>query len=438
VKLRKLLTELTGCDDIRVLKAFIYIARANQINERHHLRLLIKDRILFLLISFCFPLIVRIHRDRLRDTQNVLLEPSDNPTSVQAYSYFIKKNAGLDASPYHWKRGIFIRDTSDLLAILKAWLRIVRISMSVMFIGHNLPMIEIWKFNICMIQMRLDKPRQVYVVDYSNIVSYLLVLSLREASAVFYIPTNSNLDAYMRYGYFQDVSIILTSPLLVEQLDYLQKRGWIKLVNTNVESRGSLFSIYHDQLSKTIKYDLGFFSSGEWARTRGIFNVYVRSEILENLKHSNEFWVLSETVISHLVNFVRANNLKLKIFLHPYERYLISEQEIYPPFVEFVDNKNVFMSADFSANISNFFEARIGVTTISSIVFDRAAYGLETLFYVRGRDSAKLHDGLFYNRDHIKSVSKNAFENIEQLDDNLNSLFLASSAKPLLTQAESL
>jgi hypothetical protein len=145
------------------------------------------------------------------------------------------------------------------------------------------------------------------------------------------------------------------------------------------------------------------------------------------MKRSNDFWDLSEMVISHLIGFVARHNLTLKVFLHPYERFLIKEYGIDPPYAKYVDNKNVFMSTDLESGISNFFEARVGITTVSSIVFDRAAYGLETLFYVPGPDSKNFHDGFFYNRDHIKSISKNAFENIGDLDQRLNSLFCSSS-----------
>lgn len=427
MKFRKLLSTLTGCDDVRVLKAFIHITRSNQVNQDPRLPPSIKDRLRFVAISFLFPFIVRIRWAPSRAVEDIILEPSNDPRLVQAYAYFIKKNAGVDAQHYHWKQGVFMRRPGDVWIVLRAWIRIVLISLSVMFVRHNLQLVELWKFNIFMIQMALDKPRHVYVVDYTSVVSYLLVVSLRKLAKVYYIPTNSNLDAYMRYGYFEDVHIVVTSPLLAEQLDYFEERGWIKLVNTTVERWGSLFSIYHDQLQQEPRFDVGFFSSGEWARTKGMFNVYTRDEVLENMKQSNEFWELSELVISQLLSFVARHNLTFKVFLHPYERFLINEYGIYPPYAKYVDNKNVFMSEDLESGISNFFEARVGITTVSSIVYDRAAYGLETLFYVPDPNSSKFHDRFYYNRNHIKSMARNAFENMRELEQSLESLFSSSS-----------
>ena len=96
MKLRKLLKQLTGSNDIRVLKAYILNARINRFNADHDFRLIIKDRLTLFFLSLCFPLFVRIRKHRNSDLNCVLIEPSNNPIHVREYSYFIKKNRDID------------------------------------------------------------------------------------------------------------------------------------------------------------------------------------------------------------------------------------------------------------------------------------------------------------------------------------------------------
>jgi len=216
---------------------------------------------------------------------------------------------------------------------------------------------------------------------------------------------------------------VLTSPPQLDELKYYTDLGWIKLVNTDIAHWGHLFAIHSSQMPKECSYDLGFFSSGEWGRSGGLMRTDNLEGILQNSKNDNEYWQLSKSILSFMVIYVRRHDLTLKIYLHPWEKELIKRFGIYPPFVEYADGKNVFLSEDYDSYCSNFFDAKIGVVTISSILYDRMQFNLETYYFSPKQEKWTVPRKNYYNKIFLPTYSEYAFESIDELESKLDKSF---------------
>ncbi len=419
MKLQKLFYNLTGCSDSRVLKVYITISRSNKFNLQKKRRFIIKDRFMLLFGSLVMPLLVRFRKNN--SNLILMVEPSNSDYHIKIYDYFLKRRINNKITPYHWKNGIIIESPSAFVMFFKYWLSMLKIAFQFLFVTSNLPFYELFKFQITLLNVKLLKPREIYIFNYHSVVSNLLVVSLKSFSNVYYYPSNSNLVPTMRYGYFYNTTIILSSKMQLVQFNYLCNIGWIKIINAKVEIAESLFIMHHNDFPREIKYDLGFFSSGEWARRNGLFRGDNLAEIGKNISNSNELAKLSESILEFLVPFALKNKLKLKIYLHPYERELITHYKIFPPFYKYIDNTNIFNSDLSSNSISNLFEIQLSIITISSILFDRDAYDLDSLFFVNENINGMLTD-VFYQKKYFPN-SSNHFSNLEELENGLINYF---------------
>ena len=82
---------------------------------------------------------------------------------------------------------------------------------------------------------------------------------------------------------------------------------------------------------------------------------------------------------------------------------MIRKFGLYPPFVDYCDGKNIFISNDYNSYFSNYFEAKVGVITISSILYDRLEFNLETYFFSPKQDCFSGLRPIYYykNSNHL-------------------------------------
>ena len=422
MNLRLLLARLTEVTDIRVLKAYVLSARAKNFNPTASRIKLVSDRLFFLVASLALPFIVVPRFHSRKKNEFMLIEPSGSLFVVSLYRHFIKSHCGIDVEDYHWRKGISIYKAKDIILYLKTWFTLIRISIICLFMYSNISIRPFWKYYIFLTQVQIDRPEIVFIVDYSGIENYLLTLGLRNITKVIYIPTNSRLFD-MRYGYYENVTVILTSCLQESEIKCYIDFGWIRLLNTSIENWGHLFNIYSSKESKDAIYDLGYFSSGEWGRNGGVFRTNNLKEVIQNSQEDNEYWQLSESILMFLIMYARRNDLTLKIFLHPFEKELIKRFGLYPPYAKHADGRNMFIDENYDSYFSNFFEAKIGFVTISSILYDRVQFNLKT-FYFSPKQSEWSASKFYYNKKYLPIYSEYAYESIDQLEHKLDQLFV--------------
>lgn len=348
----------------------------------------------------------------LSNVKNILLDKIKLLLKVLSIFIFIKKNSKLDYDDIifdpqkdnYTKRGeyvsFFLNNQNSYLSsnyrdilyfktygdILRFYMNIVSYFLDILkefIIFSNFSYSRNINYYINISYINVIKPQRVYFFNYLSIVSYLsaqYIAKNYKDVKVFYIYTSGILYETCRYDSFEKVNIIVGSKLQFDEIKYYQEKKWMKFHNCTLTHWGvdniKIFETY----SKERTVDIGLFSSGEWARPDG----FLRGDNIEEIKNykyiDNAYNKIFEDIVNVLVQD-EYSNLKIKVYLHPYEKFLINTHNIYPPFWKKLVNCDNFV-LDTDEKPSNFFESKLAIVVFSSITIDRLDYDLDTLFFL--------------------------------------------------------
>lgn len=334
----------------------------------HKMRLILVDRLLLILRVVLVPLSVRF--EKKEKNADYVFDLSYDLKRVELRIQQLKNaNLGSEFSCLGVNDKIVVSSFGDL-KFLKLWLLDVIVVFKSLFDLSELKYNWFVKFSIAKYCVFVYRPRRLFIYSFHSPASYLLA-TFSSGRCVTYISTsNSTLFTENSRGNLNGCRILASSSFHFKELEYLKKRGWLKF-NNDPLNIGNEFSYEVSKMSRTIEYDLGFYSSGFWARDEmgnrlAISNgIETRSSLLEL------------ELLKMAVKIANEENLKLGIFLHPHEKDLIS-RGFESPWVRFVNNENVFIDNEFG-KVSNIFSSKIAITYQSSIIYDRGQYGLITL-----------------------------------------------------------
>jgi hypothetical protein len=316
----------------------------------------------------------------------------------------------------HYKQGIFISKFVDFFSFLKLVCDSVSL-LPFVFSLKNISFIEFWKTFVLEHNLRVMKVDEaIYIADYSSVCNYFLLLRNSRKYNLYFIPTNSSVFNYFRFLFLTDMYLVVLSPKIFEEISQLNKRGFIELNNVKFIHTGPLFELYQTNRNPSVIYDIAFYSSGEWARRGGVFRLDKLEEINAVIELGNIYNDVSVEIMRYLASYAKSNNLTFKVYLHPYEKYLLEKYNLKPPFTDLEDEGNVLFS---TTEYSNLFEARLGIITISSVLFDRESYGLDSFYYLEDPPDCST---VFYKRDQF-SNNANGFLNLIELEKKLIKYF---------------
>lgn len=268
------------------------------------------------------------------------------------------------------------------------------------------------------IYVNIVRPKRLYFFNYLSLSSYLsanIIAKKYINMDVYYIYTSGILYETCRYDTFENINIILGSKLQFDEIKYYQDKNWMKLKNCTLTHWGVDNIKSFETYSKNQIVDIGLFSSGEWARPDG----FLRGNNLEDIKNykyiDNIYYQLFEKIVNELTN-KKYQNIKIKVYFHPYEKDLINTHKIYPPFWEKLKDYDNFI-LDTDEKPSNFFESKLAIVLFSSIAIDRLDYDLDTLFFLP-QNKSKEFIGV-PPRKVYKSYGKNIYSNINEFRSKL-------------------
>ena len=140
-------------------------------------------------------------------------------------------------------------------------------------------------------------------------------------------------------------------------------------------------------LHKQPTVDIGFFSTGEWARD----NMFQTKDIEKVRSYSladNFYHRLSSEILEMLVVLCRENQWRLRIYLHPYERILLNKHHIQPPYITLLDNHFIDIDSAPGNSLSKIYEPRVAVSLVSTIIWERLDIGLSDSFIYDFKDES--------------------------------------------------
>jgi hypothetical protein len=416
---KRFLKWLTGCSDSRVLKAYINITKHNKIHTSKYKWM---ERFIFFGICLLYPVNSRIKICKGKIVKHLLIGANENEEVKKIYCSFIQENIGGHVENCYWKDKNCLNDMADVLLYVKIWMRLVIVGIFGLFLSSDFRLIPLYKFYIYVLKVRLCRPESVFIFDYSQVENYLLSLVLIKYTKVTYIPSNSCLYEYMRYGYYENIDIIMSLPQIEEYKSYIGI-GWLKVNNVTIKKTKPLFNCYIKKFDRIQLYDLAFYGSGEWARYNGMFRLNKLDDIIANSRIGNVYSDLNDVLISFLFAYANKNSVSFKVYLHPYEKELIKKYNLYPPILSKLKSNNFYVSDDYDSPMSNLYEAKIGVVTTSSVLYDRYQCGLEAYYYsALNQNSAYSHEW-FYDPRYLPLYKDYAFTNTNELKLLLDKYF---------------
>ena len=75
------------------------------------------------------------------------------------------------------------------------------------------------------------------------------------------------------------------------------------------------------------------------------------------------------------------HDLKVKVYFHPYEFSLLRKHGIKPPALDYLEANGIDWDQEGKTSWDNFYEPKVGVAMLSTIIFDRLHFGLPSYFF---------------------------------------------------------
>lgn len=194
--------------------------------------------------------------------------------------------------------------------------------------------------------------------------------------------SNSLLFRDNRYLYHPNLDLKFCSRIQPVESQFYRDLGWMKIRSTQLW--GLEESLILDQVPMNgPKVDIGIYSSGFWARTEEGWRVddlerVRRGEFLKNR------WYLILLDMLHVTAELKRDHpeLTVKIYPHPLELNLMQKHGITVPYFQFAQESGFEVQMEGRSSLAKFYEARIGMASQSTIIFDRLHHGMDSYFYV--------------------------------------------------------
>jgi len=221
---------------------------------------------------------------------------------------------------------------------------------------------------------------RVYLFGLYDRRPYVMATFLHEHTDLEVYVVFQNIPLYRNCRYFHlPVPVVLTSKVNLAEVEHYRAEGHFKA--SEVLYRGQEYLLDTIDLEPgEPRYDIGFFSSGEWARRGGLYQCDDAEAIRRGDHLGNPYHVASEAAIEALAEYARERGRTLVIYPHPLERELMARHRIDPPWARLVDGGRVFLDGSGESSRSKVYECRVAVTLQSSSMWERLDLGLRDSF----------------------------------------------------------
>jgi len=225
--------------------------------------------------------------------------------------------------------------------------------------------------------------------------------------------SNSLLFRDNRYLYHPNLDLKLCSRIQETESKFYMELGWMKV--GNMELWGLEEADVMDNLKRAEStVDIGVYSSGFWARTELGWRVEDVERIRRGEFLGNRWYRILLDILDACAALKRDYpQLKVKVYPHPLELTLLRNHDIVMPYAEFVQREGFELSLDGDNSLERFYEAKIGLASQSTIIFDRLHHGLDSYFYA-GKENWTSIDMRY-----LGEFSRFGFGSSEELKDKL-------------------
>jgi hypothetical protein len=233
------------------------------------------------------------------------------------------------------------------------------------------------------------------------------------------VSSNSILFENNRYLHLPQADLKVCSKVLVPETQSYQKMGWMTLRSVELWGLEEVDRLDTIPVSAP-SIDIGLYSSGFWARTANGWRVGDLDRIRAGEFVENRWYQVFAGMLQTVAELKQAHpQLRVKVYLHPYERHLHKQHGIDPPYLGLVRENGFEIEFEGKDSLTLFYEPKIGLSSQSTIVFDRLHYGLEA-FYYSGKE-----DWMPINAAYLGEYRNNGFQDLGELRKKLEACLSA-------------
>ena len=221
------------------------------------------------------------------------------------------------------------------------------------------------------------------------------------------------------------VTAVVTSKVNVPEAEYFRAAG--EFMAAKIVYRSSEFVDERAALAPSSPvYDVGFFASGDWAREDGLYWARDIEQVRAGAYRGNVYERYSENVLQALAEYAISRRRTLRIYMHPYERTLLHDHGIGPPYRGLADGELVTIDDRPGNSRDALYEADVAVALRSSTIWQRIDLGLERSFIYAFEDPA-LGNML---PEALGEYERNVFRSAADLFAKLDECFAGADGAP--------
>ena len=223
---------------------------------------------------------------------------------------------------------------------------------------------------------------QVYVFALYDRRQYLLLTFLARHTRLTVTAVYQNIPLARNCRHLHvAVPVVLTSKVNLCEVDYYRAQGSFWPLKVTYASQEYALDT-HDLAPHAPLYDIGYYSSGEWARREGLYQV--RATDVERVRRGdfadNPYARAAADQLAALAAYARKEQRTLRIYPHPLERGFMRDG-IAPPYATLADGDSVSIDGGSDATSRHtIYEARVAVSLQSSFIWERLDLGLDDSF----------------------------------------------------------
>lgn len=356
--------------------------------ERTPLRWL-RDRVGLLALALAGPFIMLGWEGFTLDEPVVVLDPAARSAEVRRYrAYYLERFLGVACGFAYRGRRVRAASVADIAQAVRLWAVITLVALRALvdFSWRKYGWIAFGAQQASACVLGKGRIERVYVghaYDQQMYVATMLLNDLLGMPCAFLTGTTP-LHPFFRYAHLR-IPIVLSSRAQVPEFEHYRSVGEARYSEPILA--GNEFALDFDAIeSREPTCDIGYYSSGEWARVGG----RIRAEDFEAVRRGayldNPLWRSAAEIMEHLAALSRERGWTLVIYPHPLERQLL-DAGIEMPYAHLIDGETVRFDRGDASSRMKLYEPRAAVSALSTAIWERIELGLGCSFVYAFPDS---------------------------------------------------
>lgn len=226
----------------------------------------------------------------------------------------------------------------------------------------------------------LDQVDAAFVFLFFDRRSYAVATFLSRHTAV---ATHAVFQSMPLYGNQRHLHVpitaVVTSKVNLPEVEYFSAEGSFKARDTVYRSQEHLLERSTLTPAPPV-YDIGFFATGDWARIDGTYWAVDLEKARAGAYRGNVYEQHSERILGWLVDYALSRRRTLRIYMHPYERRILHDHGIEPPYRGVADGELVTIDDKPGNSRGSHFEPDVAVALRSGTIWERIDLGLDRSF----------------------------------------------------------